>query len=95
MSSAGSNVTNCNEDAQPALAPANCSADLDMMKEWSDSLCSRLQTMDLRHASIALEWFYSFGKSKIERAEELRAIEAASKLSLPNDAGQRADAKTK
>jgi len=60
----------------PTSPASNGSADLDMMNEWATSLCSRLDNIDLRHADIGLEWFYSFAKSKIKRAEELRAIES-------------------
>lgn len=72
------------ELASADCAPARGSADLDMMQEWASSLGARLTTIDLRHADIALEWFYRYAKSHISRAEELRAIEAVSKLSPPN-----------
>ncbi len=75
-------------EPEPPFAGAQCSADLDMMKEWASSLRWRLPTMDLHYAEIALEWFYSYAKSHIKRTEELRAIEAASKLSPPNVAGE-------
>lgn len=68
----------------PTSPASNGSADLDMMNEWATSLCSRLDNIDLRHADIGLEWFYSFAKSKIKRAEELRAIESVAKLSPRN-----------
>lgn len=73
------------EEAHGSFDPANGSEDLEMMTEWAESLCSRLESMDLRHAQIALEWFHSFAKSKIQRAEELRAIEAILRLSPPNN----------
>lgn len=80
------------KDCERALAEAvkpTGSEDLLMMTEWAESLCSRLESMDLRHAGIAIEWFYGFAKSKIQRAEELRAIEASSRLSPPNNGNQR------
>lgn len=42
--------------------------DLDMMREWATSLCSRLdkEDADIRHVAFALDWFYGFAKSKIE-----------------------------
>jgi len=55
-----------------------------MMTEWSESLLSRLDSLDLRHAKIALEWFYSFASAKITKAEEMRAIDAAAKLQALN-----------
>jgi hypothetical protein len=66
----------------PSLTPETPpnSEDFEMMQEWSSSLVTRLQSIDLRHAEIALEWFYSYAKSKIKRANESRAIESASKL---------------
>jgi hypothetical protein len=58
--------------------------DLQMMTEWSESLLSRIDEMDLRHAKIALEWFYRFASSKIKTTEDIRAMDAVSKLNPPN-----------
>jgi hypothetical protein len=59
--------------------------ELKMMTEWSESLLSRLDEMDLRHAKIALEWFYSFASSKIKTTEDIRAMDAVAKLNPPNE----------
>ncbi len=50
--------------------------DLQMMEEWATALVSRIETMDLRHAKIALDWFQSFAASAIDCAEKSRLIAA-------------------